>query len=289
MSSDRILRSWMFVPGNKQRFLEKAESLAMDAVIFDLEDGVPADAKELGRQQIAAAIEDGRIAAAKYVRVNEVGTGWFDRDLKVVLVPGVDGLLLPKVESPAEVVEASRRLGEWERSAELAVGSTELVIAIESSLGLLRAPDIASASPRVSALMLGTEDFALDMGLSARRVGESLELVYARSALVVAARSVRILVVDGVFPDYSDLEGLEQDVAQARRLGYDGKTLFHPGQIEDINRLFSPTEEEIAYAQEIVQAFDDAIERGDGAVAVGGQLVDLPIVLRARRTLATAG
>ena len=283
----RKLRSWMFVPGNKQRFLDKVESLEMDAVIFDLEDGVPPDGKGLARGQIAQAIRKGAIAAAQYVRVNEVGTEWFDLDLMEVLTPGLDGILLPKVERAEQVAEASRRLREWEKDAGLSVGTIEIVVAIESGLGLLRAAEIASASPRISALMLGTEDFALDMGLSARREREAQELVYARTALVVAARSARVLVIDGVYPDYADLDGLEADAGQARRLGFDGKTLFHPGQIADINRLFSPTSEELEYAREVVQAFDAAMKRGDGAVAVGGQLVDLPIVRRAQRLLET--
>lgn len=286
MHENRNLRSWMFVPGNKQRFLDKAEGLSVDAVIFDLEDGVPPDGKELGRAQIAGALEAGRIPARKYVRVNEVGSDWFKRDVEVVVVPGFDGLILPKVESVEEIHEAARILDDWERGAEVEAGTTELVIAIESGLGLLTAAELAAASPRVSALMLGTEDFALDMGLSARREREAQELVYARSALVVAARSARVLVIDGVYPDYADAEGLEHDAGQARRLGFDGKTLFHPGQIDDINRIFSPTATEIDYAREIVKAFDEAVERGDGAVAVGGQLIDRPIVLRAQRILA---
>lgn len=280
----RALRSWMFVPGNKQRFLDKCVELPVDAVILDLEDGVPPEHKALARDQIAAALAAGRIPAAKFVRLNEVGSPWFEGDLDTVLHPSLEGLCLPKVESVAELDELAQRLSAWAETNGLAQGSLPVVAAIESARGLLAAPEIARA-PSVTGLMLGTEDLALDLGLSVRREEEARELVYARSTLVVAARQAGVLVIDGVYPDYQDLDGLREDAGQARRLGFDGKTLFHPGQIEEINRLFSPTQEELAHAKEVVDAFEEATRRGEGAVAVGGQLVDLPIVRRAQRLL----
>jgi citrate lyase subunit beta / citryl-CoA lyase len=281
-------RSWMFMPGNKQRFLDKAPSLGMDVVIFDLEDGVPVAEKEAARKNISACLAAGKVTAGRYVRVNEVGSKWFRADLNSVLMFGLDGLCLPKVEDASTIVGVARRLQEWEQEAGLAEGSIRLVAAIESARGLQNASAIASASSRLEGLLLGSEDLALDLGLPPHRVAEASELLYARSALVVAARSAGLRALDGVYPDYADIDGLIRDAVQARRLGFSGKSLFHPGQIEDINRIFTPSPAEVEQARTIVDAFETAEQRGDGAVAVGGQLIDLPIVLRARMLLETS-
>lgn len=278
----------MFVPGNKPRFLEKVADLPLDAAIFDLEDGVAPDARPAAREAIARRIETDDLLCGRFVRVNRVTLPDFRLDVDKILVRGLDGIVLPKVESVDEIAAADSVLTAWEKDAGLKVGSTEVVVAIESAIGLVRAPELAAFLPRVAGLMLGTEDFAFDLGLPARREAEATELIYARSALVIAARSAGVLAVDGVFPDFDDLEGLERDGMQARRLGFDGKTLFHPKQIDDINRFFSPTSDELVHAEEIVVAFEEVIKRGDGAVAVRGQLVDLPIVLRARRMIDAA-
>jgi citrate lyase subunit beta/citryl-CoA lyase len=275
-------RSWMFVPGHRQRFLDKCTVLPIDAVILDLEDGVAPSSKELARTQIAAALERGGIQAETYLRINQIGTPWSADDIDETVRPGLHGVCVPKVESVAEIETVAARLDAAERRQGIEVGSIRLMLAIESAVGLLRAAELAAASPRVSGLMFGAEDFALDLRLSVHRTAEARELLYARSALVVAARSAQVGVVDGVFVDYDDLAGLQDDAGQARRLGFDGKSLFHPTQIDDINRIFSPTEDELAFAGEVVAAFEEANARGDGALAVGGQLIDLPIVKRAQ-------
>jgi citrate lyase subunit beta/citryl-CoA lyase len=275
-------RSWMFVPGHRQRFLDKCAVLPVDAVILDLEDGVAPSSKEAARAQIAAALEQAEIRAATYLRINHIGTPWSADDIDETVRPGLHGVCVPKVESVAEIATVAARLDAAERRQGIEPGSIRLLLAIESALGLLRAAELAAASPRVGGLMFGAEDFALDLGLGVQRTAEARELLYARSALVVAARSAQVGVVDGVFIDYDDLTGLQDDAQQARRLGFDGKALFHPAQIDEINRVFSPTAAELAFAGEVVAAFDEANARGDGAVAVGGQLIDLPIVKRAQ-------
>jgi citrate lyase subunit beta/citryl-CoA lyase len=279
------LRSWMFVPGNRQRYLDKCAGLPVDAVILDLEDGVAPSTQEAARGQIAAALEAGRIQAATYLRINQIGTAWSSRDIEETVRPGLSGVCVPKVESVEEIATVSARLDTAEARWGIEPGSIRLLLAVESALGLLRAAELAAASPRVSGLMLGAEDFALDVGLSVQRADEARELLYARSALVVAARSAQVGVIDGVFPDFADLDGLREDALQARRLGFDGKTLFHPGQIGEINRIFLPTAAELTFAREVVSAFEEATARGDGAVAVRGQLIDLPIVKRAQNLL----
>ncbi len=274
----------MFVPGNRQKFIDKAMGLAVDAIFLDLEDGVPAPEKPAARELVARALSQPVGGPARYVRVNAVGSRWFEEDMERVLITGLNGICLPKVERPEEVREAARRLDPSAGDA-----GPRIVVSVESALGLLNAPALAAAHPRVLALMLGAEDLALDLGLGPRRVRESQELLYARSALVVAAASARRMAIDGVFADLEDPEGLEADAAQARRLGFSAKSAFNPRQVEVINRIFTPTEDEREYAQRVVEAFRAATARGDGAAALEGQLVDLPIVQRAQRLLESVG
>lgn len=271
----------MFVPGNRSRFIEKALALEVDAIFLDLEDGVPPAEKPSARELVAEALRRPSGGPARYVRINAVGSRWFEEDLTAVLVSGLEGLCLPKVEAPEEVREAAGRLAGFD-----AAGRVRIVAAIESARGLVAAAQIAAADPRVIALMLGAEDFALDLGLGTRREGESRELLYARSALVVAAASAHVMSIDGVFPDLENPGGLLAEAVEARRLGFSAKSTFNPRQVELINRTFLPSEDEISYARRVVRAFDEASARGDGSVAVGGQLVDRPIVLRAKHLLA---
>lgn len=281
----RPLRSWMFVPGSRQRFLEKIYELETppDAVFFDLEDGVIPEEKPAARALIAETLRRAAPGPLRTVRVNAVGTDWFGEDMEAILVPGLEGLCLPKVESADDVRVAADALDRFDPDGQLRV-----IAAIESATGLLKAPEIAAAHPRVLALMFGAEDYALDLGLGTKREGEAAELVFARSALVVAAAAARVLSIDGVFPDLDDTEGLEADVLQARRLGFAAKSTFNPRQIGLINERFSPTADELAYARRVANAFEEAVARGDASVAVGGQLVDRPIVLRAQRLLELA-
>ena len=167
-------------------------------------------------------------------------------------------------------------------------GGVKLLIAIESPSGLLNAPAIASCSPRVCGLMFGAEDFGRELGLPTSREGEARDMLYARSAMVIAAASAHVQAVDGVWVDLKNTEGLIGFARQSRRIGFSGMSLIHPSQIDPINKEFSPTSEEITYAQQVVTAFEEANARGDGSIAFGGQLIDRPIVERARRTLEMA-
>ena len=280
------MRSWMFVPGNKERFLRKAADSDVDCVFLDLEDGVLPDEKPTARSMVAEALHAPSFAPLRFVRVNPLGTSWHHDDMKAVLGPGLSGVCIPKVETAVAVQQVASLIDEAEAEYGLETGSIGIVAAIESALALVRAPEIAASSPRLTALMFGTEDYALDLGLGTNRVGEAAEMLYARSAVVVASASARILSIDGVFPNLDDPEGMEADIVQARRLGFTSKSTFNPRQVAEINRFFSPQPDEIAYARKVVAGFEEAGARGDASVAVGGQLVDLPIVLRAQRLLA---
>ena len=283
----RPTRSWMFVPGNKERFLVKAATADVDCVFLDLEDGVLPEAKAQARTMVAAALRT-PFRPQRYVRLNAAATKWLADDLAEVVPAAPDGVCLSKCEDPDQVTDLAARLDELERCHGLPPGSTRIVAAIESPAAIIAAASIARAHPRVAALMLGAEDLALDIGLGTARVAESAELIFARSMVVYAAAAARVISIDGVFPNLDDPEGMEHDTQQARRLGFTAKSTFNPRQVAVINRIFSPRPDEIAYAQRVADAFAAAQARGDASVAVGGQLVDRPIVLRAQRLLEIA-
>jgi citrate lyase subunit beta/citryl-CoA lyase len=280
-----IMRSLMFVPGHRERMVEKALGLSLDVAFLDLEDGAPPGEKDNARAMVARALGRPSGGPLRFVRVNAIGTDRLEADLRAVVRPGLQGLVLPKVERPEEVLTVDAILNEREPSAGLERGSVKFIPSVESARGLLNAPAIAACCERVVGIMFGAEDFGLDLGLPTNREGEARELIYARSAMVVAAASVHVQAIDGVWPDIHDGEGLRRDALQARRLGFSGKSLIHPGQIDTINEIFSPTPGEVDYARRVVQAFEEAEARGEGAIAFGGQLIDLPIVERARRLL----
>jgi citrate lyase subunit beta/citryl-CoA lyase len=285
-----LKRSWMFVPGHRQKMIDKALAINADAIMLDIEDGVAPSEKDTARKLIGEALGRERApkAPARFVRVNAIGHERMDADLEAVLRPGIDGLVLPKVETPEEVLKVESVLKTREPERKIARGSVGLLVAIESPRGLLNAPAIAASSPRIVGLMFGAEDYGREMCLPTKREGEAQDLLYARSAMAVAAASAHVQAIDGVWVDLKDTDGLNGFARQSRRLGFSGMSLIHPSQIDPINAVFSPTTEEIEYATQVLQAFEEANARGDGSVAFGGQLIDRPIVERARRTLELA-
>ncbi len=275
------MRSWLFVPGHRQRMIDKAAGLPADVLIYDLEDGVPADAKDAARRQVAAALGAASGRPARYVRVHPAGSAEWDADLDAVARPGLQGLVLPKVQGPEDVLQLCGRLDRQEASTGMKSGGVRLLATIESAAGLVQAPSIASATPRLVGLMFGAEDFALDLGLLSRP-GQGL-VAYARSALTVAAACGRIRAVDKVYTDVRDPDGLVMEAREARGLGLAGKAVIHPGQIDAVNEIFSPSEVEVSRARRIVTAFEG--RPGGGAASVDGKMVDRPVLEQARRIL----
>ncbi|MBI4525285.1 MAG: CoA ester lyase [Deltaproteobacteria bacterium] len=285
-----LKRSWMFVPGHRQKMIDKALGLNADAIMLDIEDGVAPAEKDNARKLIGESLGRERVpnAPARFVRINAIGHERMDADLDAVLRPGLQGLVLPKVETAEEVLKVAGIVSEREPRLSIARDSVKLLIAIESPRGLLNAPSIAACSPRVVGLMFGAEDFGRELGLPTAREAEARDMIYARSALAVAAASAHVQAIDGVWVDLKDTEGLLGFARQSRRLGFSGMSLIHPSQIDPINTVFSPTAEEIDYARRVLNAFEEANARGDGSISFGGQLIDRPIVERARRTLEMA-
>src|SRR5690349_14364455 len=224
----RLLRSWMFVPGDRQRMIDKALALPVDAIMMDIEDGVVADAKDLARRQIAVSLDS--VAAelksnpkyrtpARFVRTNAVGSNRMIEDFKAVVRHGLEGLVIPKVETVAQVRIVEDELGRAEVAQHMPGGSVKLLIAIESPLGLFNAYGIAASSARIVGLIFGAEDFTREMNLPVRREGEAVDLVYARSHIATSAAAARVQAVDGVWVDLNDIDGMKRYARQARRLG----------------------------------------------------------------------
>jgi citrate lyase subunit beta/citryl-CoA lyase len=285
-----LIRSWMFVPGHRQRMIDKGLGLNADAIMLDIEDGVAPDEKDTARKNIAESLGRAKTpgSPARYVRINAIGHARMEADLEAVVRPGLEGLVCPKVDTAEEVHQIDAILDDKEPMNKLDKGSVRLLIAVESPKGLLNAPAIAAASSRIAGIIFGAEDFGREIGLPAVREGEARDLLYARSAIVIAAAAAHVQSVDGVWVDLNDSAGLLGFAKQSRQLGFSGMSCIHPSQIDAINATFSPTAEEIDYCRKVLQAFEEANARGDGSIALGGQLIDRPIVERARRTMEMA-
>lgn len=262
-------RSYLFVPGDRPDRFGKAWDAGADAVILDLEDAVPADGKAAAREAAAAWMSRERPV---YVRVNGAGTGWFREDLAAACRAGLRGIVLPKAEEPGQVAAAAGPLPE---------GASVIPI-VETARGVWNVRELA-AVPRVERLAFGSIDLQLDAGIH----GEGEELLYARSRVVLASRVCGVLPpVDGVTVALDDASLLAADIERARRLGFGGKLCIHPRQAEAVNRGFSPTGEEIAWAERILAAAGPA---AGGVVRVAGEMVDRPVIERARAILSQAG
>jgi citrate lyase subunit beta/citryl-CoA lyase len=278
------LRTLLFVPGNKARMLDKARSLPADAVILDLEDGVPPGEKLAARAVVRQALEDGSCGPQVILRVNTFATGLVEDDLHEALGPGVAAVCLPKAETASDVGRLAARLADLEQEQGLAVGSLAICLMVETALGVLNAFSMACASARVLALCLGGEDLAHDLG--AVRTKEGLELAHSRAQVLLAARAAGALAIDTIWTDLIDPDGLLAEAQDARRLGYSGKLVIHPAQTEAVHQAFAPSEEEVAHARRVLAAFEAAEARGDGVIALDGQMIDAPVVARAREIVA---
>jgi citrate lyase subunit beta / citryl-CoA lyase len=282
-----VLRSLLFVPGNRADMIQKAARYGADALILDLEDGVAPEAKPDARRHVAAALE-AQFAEelAVFVRVNDLTSGLLDDDIGQALRPRVNAVCLPKAGSPEEVEALDARLQTLEDRWAMARGHLRIVPMIESARGVLNAPAIARG-PRVAAVGFGAEDYTADIGVARTREGG--ELHFARAAVSLAAHAAGVDPLDGIYADFRDVEGLRADTVSARALGYSGKMVIHPAQIETVHSAFAPSAEDVERARRIVAAFDEARARGTGIAVVDGAMVDRPVVLRAQRILEIAG
>jgi citrate lyase subunit beta/citryl-CoA lyase len=285
-----LARSFLYVPANREKFLEKAIGLPSDAFIFDLEDSVPPAEKanaRAGVREYAPKIADHRV----WVRVNGLDTGLAQADLDAVIgVAGLAGIFLPKVETRDEVVRWETMIAALEAQRGVERGAIKLVLSIESARGVLNAYDMSIAAERVVSLTFGgAQDGDLNTDLGCAWSIDGPEMLHARSHTLLAARAARFdTPLDGVFANVRDAEGFERDTALSRRLGYRGRKLIHPAQIEPCNRLYQPSAAELDYYARVLEAFDKAVAQGSASTTVDGRMIDVAMANAARRVLDAA-
>jgi len=278
----RPRRSVLYMPGANERALEKAKGIPADSLILDLEDAVAPDAKADARNRVSAAVRSGEYGAKELViRINGIGTEWHEADIAAAAAAAPDGILVPKVNSAAEVcalVDAIVAGG--------APPTTRLWAMLETPVAILHAEEIVTASTRLAVLVMGTNDLAKE--LHAEHVPSRAPLLYGLQACLLAARLDDKVILDGVYNDIKDDEGFRAECVQGRQFGFDGKTLIHPSQVDPCNDVFAPSADEVASSQEIIAAFEEARAEGRGVVTVNGRMIENLHVDNARRVLAVA-
>jgi len=283
----RLLRTLLFTPGNNMRMIYKAGTLGADAVILDLEDAVPMAEKETARIFVKDCIEQVAAGGVQvFVRTNAFTTGLAEEDLNWTVQAGLHGIVLPKAESKDDVLETEKLIAVLEKERGLEAGSLVIIPTLETARGVMNAYEIAMASQRVVAIAFGAVDFTRDMGINLS--GEGTELLYARSRIAVAARAAEVQAIDTPWIDVADREGLVRDSERGRQLGFRGKLLIHPSQIEPVNRVFSPSEDEVEYARKVVEAFSEAEAKGLGAISLEGKMIDVANFRQAQDLIALA-
>ncbi len=288
------LRTLLFAPGNHPRKVEKAFKLGADAVILDLEDAVAISEKEVSRKPVLAALQNNHDKRGKsgthslgYVRVNSMDTEFCFADIHEMVSHGIDGIMLPKVESSQQLFAADWMIGELEKQNGMACGSIDLLPIIETARGLRDIHEICSSATRVKRLAFGAADYTIDLNMNWSN--DEFEFEHARTTIAVASRAAGLEPpIDSVWVDIKDEAGFERSCSRARKLGFQGKMCIYPPQIDPCNQAFSPSPEQISKATAIIQAFEEAESEGSASIQLDGHFIDYPIVEKARRVLALA-
>ena len=282
-----VLRSLLFVPGNRPNMLRKSINFSPDAYVPDLEDSVPDGEKDNARNLVVSYIPKlANVGPLLIPRVNPRDTGLMKLDLAAVICPSTFAISVGKVRNADDVIEISKLVGIQEERAGLKHGHIKLLIWIEIAVAVVNAYEICSASQRTIAVAFGAEDFTNDMGVE--RTDDDSEVSYPRSVVAVAARAAGIQALDTPYVKFKDGNGLKDDASNARKIGYKGKFAIHPSQIDIINSAFSPSVEEIREARRVIDSFVDAERLGKGSTSLEGKMIDIPIVKRAKATIARA-
>ncbi len=270
-----MFRSLIFVPGNSTRFVEKAKMLAADIICFDLEDSVPEEEKDTARRIIAETLIARRqeYSGNVYVRTNSPESGLVPNDLKAVLQKGIDGIVVPKVNDAHEILQIKEQIVTLEK--ERKTEKIALVPSIETARGVVNAYFIASAYEQIKALVFGLFDFLYDMRLDYDE-HDSVGYSYVRAKIPIDARAAGVHAIDAIWQKIDDIDGLTRDATMARRLGYSGKSIIHPSQIEPVHNVFRPSKSEVEWAKKVVQALAPAMEKGigRGAIRLEGRMID---------------
>jgi citrate lyase subunit beta / citryl-CoA lyase len=271
-----MFRSLIFVPSNSRRFIDKAKTLNADITCFDLEDSVPINEKTVAREIIVQTLKRRTDYKTNvYIRINSIDSGMAFSDLKEIIQNGVDGIVIPKVNDENEVVDIIRFISILEDERGIKKGSIKLIPSIETAKGIVNAYFIAKADQRVNALVFGVFDFLYDMGLDYAE-NDGIEYIYARGKIPVDAKAAGVAAIDAIWHNVDDTNGLTKDARVAKRLGYSGKSIIHPSQIDPVHKIFIPTKNEIEWAKKVIEALGETMERGSGrgAVKLEGKMID---------------
>jgi len=284
---DRLRRSLLYVPGNMPGMLQNIPVFDADGVMIDLEDAVPLAEKDAARTLTASFLRtlvDRPVEV--FVRINPLDTKYAEADLREVLPARPDGIRLPKADTPEVVERLDTRLTEAEEKLGIPIGTFTIIPSIESAVGILNVVETAASSRRIVAVAFGAEDYTASMEIQRSKTGE--ELFNARTRIAWAAKAAGVQAIDSVFSDANDMDGLRHETELIKRLGFTGKSLVNPRQIEVVHEVFRPKQQEIDEALEVMEAIARAREMGTGVISLRGRMVDAPVVKRAARTLRTA-
>jgi len=279
-----LLRTILSVPGNRENMLEKSKHIHADVILLDLEDSVPYEEKSRARAIVKKWLPKIMGNGSKvYVRINPLDGGLAQEDLEAVILPGIDGISQPKPSTGQDIQKIDKIVTRLEKERGLPEGHVRMLPWIETSLGLINAYDIASSSPRINGVIFGANDLVLETGMIRSEDGH--ELLYPRTKIVIAARAAGVSPIDTPYNNFKDEPGLIREADFVRKLGFSGKFVIHPSQIDIVNRIFRPTEEEVAYAKQVVTAFEEARTKGFASASLDGKMIDIPIAQRALKIL----
>lgn len=277
-------RALLYMPGDDRRKIEKATTLGVDCICMDMEDGVAITRKQEARAVIAQAMKELDFGhSERCIRINSFGSGFEKFDVAAAVATNPDAIVVPKVETPQQVREISEYIEMYELSARMEVGTIRILVGVETAKGILNLKEIAGADRRLEAIIFGAEDYAASIG--ATRTKEGTEVLYARSAVVTACAANEMQAIDMVYIDFRDSEGLRLEAEEGARLGFSGKQIIHPNQVEPVQAAFTPSDEAIEYAQRVVRAFAASQKEGRGAFALDGKMIDMPLLKNAQKVL----
>jgi len=283
----RARRALLYMPGDDRHKIEKATTLGVDSICMDMEDGVAANRKQVARETIATALQSLDFGSSeRLARINPVGSGLEQDDLERVLPAHPDGIVIPKVDHAGQIHWVSQQIAATEVQHGWPAGSIGLLAIVESARGIVNLASLASAGDRLEALIFGAEDLAGDVG--AMRTQAGWEVFYARSALVTHAAAYDLQAIDMVYVDFKNTQGLRAEAVQGLQMGFAGKQIIHPNQVQPVQEAFTPSDEEIQHARHIYEAAQRHAQAGEGAFSLDGKMVDAPIVKAARRVLERA-
>jgi len=267
-----LFRSLIFVPGNNPRFLEKAKSLSADLVCFDLEDSVPDKEKKKARTLIKDALKKrNQYLSSVFARTNSPDSNKIEADLKEIVQKGIDGIVIPKVNSAKEIKKIEKIISSLEKKRK--IRGIRLIPSIESALGVINCYEIASASKRIDAIVFGIFDLLNDVGIEYTK-GNPLGAKYSRYKVPIAATAAGVYAIDGIWQDIKDTSGLKKDCQIGKSLGYVGKSVIYPDQIRTVHKIFHPNKTEIAWAKKVCNVYKKSTKKGKGATVVDGKMID---------------